>query len=229
MNFSNGYSISASLMCADLLNIKRDLEFLKEGEVEFLHCDVMDGHFVNNITLGIDFCVKVANATSIKRDIHFLTDNPINFIDRLHLKKGELVSVHFESNSDISKMSKKVRVYNAKFGVAVNPSTKVEELIRYLDQIDFIVLMMIEPGFAGQPLIPGMIDKIKECKKMLISEGNSKILIEVDGHVGFDNMKEMQDNGADIFVAGTSSIFRKSDNILNNIKKVRTILSNRYE
>ena len=211
MNFSNGYSISASLMCADL------------------HCDVMDGHFVNNITLGIDFCVKVANATSIKRDIHFLTDNPINFIDRLYLKKGELVSVHFESNSDISKISEKVRGYDAKFGIAVNPSTKVEELIRYLDQIDFIVLMMIEPGFAGQPLIPGMIDKIRECKKMLISEDHSQIFIEVDGHVGFDNMKEMQDNGADIFVAGTSSVFRKSDNILNNIKKIRTILSKRYE
>ena len=137
--------------------------------------------------------------------------------------------MHFESNSDISKMSKKVRGYNAKFGLAVNPSTKVEKIIKYLDQIDFIVLMMIEPGFAGQPLIPGMTDKIRECKKMLISEGYSKILIEVDGHVGFDNMKEMQDNGADIFVAGTSSVFRKSESILNNIKKVRTILSNSYE
>ena len=222
-------AISASLMCANLMNVKKDLELLEEGKIEFLHCDVMDGHFVDNITLGIDFCVRVANETSIKRDIHFLADNPINFIDRLYLKDGELVSVHFESNSDISKMSKKVRGYNAKFGLAVNPSTKVEKLIKYLDQIDFIVLMMIEPGFAGQPLIPGMIDKIRECKKMLISECHSKILIEVDGHVGFDNMKEMQDNGADIFVAGTSSVFRKSDNILNNIKKAKTILSNRYE
>lgn len=225
MSFNKGYAVSASLMCADLMNIKKELEFLEKGNIDFLHCDIMDGHFVENITLGIDFCVAVSKNTSIKRDIHFLVNNPINFIDRLKLKENELVSVHLESNSDIQAISNKVRGYKAKFGVAINPDTKVEELVKYLKDIDFIVLMMIQPGFAGQPLIPGMIDKIEECQSMLIRENKVDILIEVDGHVGFDNMKTMQSKGANIFVVGTSSVFNKSDGVLENIKRVDKILS----
>ena len=212
--------ISASIMCADLLNVQRDVELLRENGVEFLHVDIMDGAFVPNITLGIDLCNALGEKSGVKRDIHLLVENPTLFINRLNLKPGEQVSVHYEADVNVRILSSMIRGNGARFGLALNPETPIDVLSDYLDQLDFVLLMMIKPGFSGMKKEAGMIEKIKDLRQYLDSH-NKNIEIEVDGNVSFKNAREMSAASADIFVGGSSSIFSKKDDIGNCVRLLR--------
>lgn len=218
---NNEKKISASIMCADLLNLQRDIESLEKSNIEYLHLDIMDGTFVPNITLGFDVCNAIGEISQIKRDIHLLMENPAIFIDRMNLKNGEMLSIHYESESNIRLLSKLVRAKGAMFGIALNPETPIKVIEECSADIDFVLLMMIKPGFAGMKKEAGMIEKIAATRSLLCSLGKEDTPIEVDGNVSFKNAKAMSQASGNIFVAGSSSVFSKKDTLENCVNMLR--------
>ena len=212
-------------MCADLLHLADDIAILEQNGVDFLHLDVMDGCFVPNITLGFDLCNAIGETSKIKRDIHLLVENPAIFIDRLNLKKDEMLSVHYEADVNIKLISKLTRAKGAKFGVALNPETPLTVLDAHLNDIDFVLLMMIKPGFAGMKKEAGMIEKISAAREYLADAHKGDMPIEVDGNVSFKNAKAMSLASANVFVAGSSSIFSKKDTIEKCITTLKNSIS----
>lgn len=218
---NNEKKISASIMCADLLNLQRDIESLEKSNIEYLHLDIMDGTFVPNITLGFDVCNAIGEMSKIKRDIHLLMENPAIFIDRLNLKKDEMLSIHYEVDSNIHLLSKLVRAKGARFGIALNPETPITVIGNSISDLDFVLLMMIKPGFAGMKKESGMIEKIAATRSFLTSLGKEDMPIEVDGNVSFKNAKSMSKASGNIFVAGSSSIFSQKDTLENCVNMLR--------
>lgn len=216
----NELMISASIMCANLMNLQSDIEELQSVQVEYHHLDIMDGHFVDNITLGFD-CCRLLSFFSTPRDIHLLVQNPESHVKKLLLKEGDIFQFHFEAQADISRVAQMVHQYGAKVGVVLNPETQIQELEPWLGIIDVVTLMMIRPGFAGRPMEAGMLEKIAETRKYLNENGRDHILIEIDGNVNVKNVPTMYANGANIVVAGTSSIFRQDISIREGVKRLR--------
>ncbi len=212
-------------MCADLLHLEQDLLELQNAHVEYYHLDVMDGHFVDNITLGIDCCCRIGSYPTL-RDIHLLVNHPEAFLGRLELKPGEIVQMHYECGSAVRTFADRVHSYGAKVGVVLDPQTQVEQLEPYLDCIDLVTVMMIRPGFAGRPMEDGMLEKITYTRQYLDEHGMGHIIIEVDGHVNVENTPTMYKNGARIVVAGTSSIFRKDVGIGEGVLRLRQCVEN---
>lgn len=213
--------ISPSLMCIDFENISDTLKAFEKCGIEYLHVDIMDGAFVPNITLGTDFCKKLREMTSIPLDIHMMVYSPENKLNWFDIKEGEYVSVHYESTPHIHRALSLIKEKGAKAMVALNPATPVSVLDYIYDIIDGVLIMTVNPGFAGQKLIPSTLQKITDARKRLEELGRTDVEIEVDGNVSFENAIKMKKQGADIFVGGSSSIFSSKDSIENNILKMR--------
>lgn len=216
----NKIYISASVMCANLLNLMEDIQQMQANHVDYLHLDVMDGHFVDNIALGIDCCLRLKKA-GIPRDIHLLVNHPELFVERLSLAADEILQVHYESKADFYQISNDVHRKKAKFGIVLNPETSVEVLTPFLPCIDIVSLMMIKPGFPGRKMEAGMIQKVSDTRNWLDKNGVQHIPIEVDGNINIENAPQLYKKGAVIFVAGTSSIFQESVTLSEGIKRLR--------
>ena len=208
--------ISPSLMCSDFINLKPQLTAFENSGIEYLHIDVMDGEFVPNYALGSDFIKQLKSQTNIPLDIHLMINNPDLKINYIPFSKGDIVSVHFETSKHLQRTITEIKKREAKAFVAINPSTPISLLEEVLDEIDGVLIMTVNPGFAGQKLIPSTINKIKKLKNKLTELGKN-IEIEVDGNVSFENAKIMSEAGADIFVAGTSSVFKTNNLALNTL------------
>jgi len=216
--------ISASIMCADFRNLEREVKLLEKLGIDYLHFDIMDGHFVPNFTMGPDILIAIREITDMPFDIHLMIEKPENFIDLFELKKGDLVSVHQESTYHLQRVLQKIKDKGAGTAVALNPATPVEMIKYVLSDIDMILIMTVNPGFAGQKLVPATLDKIQEVKQ-LINLNKLSIEIEVDGNVSFENAKKMRLCGADIFVAGTSSLFNRSIGLEVASEKLKNAIS----
>ncbi|MEG1790795.1 MAG: ribulose-phosphate 3-epimerase [Clostridia bacterium] len=216
--------ITASIMCSDLFNLGIVLNELETCHTDYFHIDIMDGHFVSNITLGIDLCAEIGNRYITKRDIHMLVEHAENFIGRIDLKPNEIFSVHLEACEDIDNIARLVHCKKGLFGIALNPKTEISEAINYLNCTDVIVLMMIKPGFAGRKMENGMIEKIAKVRKFLDDNGYYRIKIEVDGNVSVANAKLMREAGGDIFVAGTSAVFNPQNSIDDGMSELRNAI-----
>lgn len=212
--------ISPSIMCADLGNLERDIKLLEETGADMLHFDVMDGHFVPNLTMGPDIINAVRNISDLPFEIHFTVDDPDRFMDMFDIRKNDIICVHQEAAIHLQRVLQKIKSLGAKTGVALNPATPIETLKYVLDDLDMILIMTVNPGYTGQKLITSTLKKIEDAKH-LVTERNLDILIEVDGNVSFENAVKMRKAGADIFVAGTSSIFKKNLTIKDAAKKLR--------
>ena len=215
--------ISPSLMCCDFINLKTQLDCFKNCGIEYLHIDVMDGEFVPNYALGVDFIKQLKLYTDIPLDIHLMIDNPDLKLNYIPFSKGDIVSVHFETSKHLQRTITEIKNRGAKAFVAINPATSLSSLEEIINDVDGVLIMTVNPGFASQKLIPSTINKIQKLKKQ-ISLLNKNIEIEVDGNVSFENAKLMSEAGADIFVAGTSSVF-KTNNLNENISILRQIIS----
>lgn len=225
MNNTHNKYISASMMCADMMNIERDIHQLESAGVDYLHIDIMDAHFVPNLTFGPDFVKAAQKVTNLPIDIHLLMDNPKTIIPSLEIKKGDIVSIHSESKDNIVESSALIKQKGANFGLALNPETSVKDISKYLPYLDVIVLMLIVPGFAGSSMLHGMMDKVLATKKYLMEHSFENILIEVDGSVSAERAQIMSSMGADIFVGGTSGIFKKDMNINDSVIRFRENIS----
>ncbi len=206
-------------MCADICELKGTVDEFEKCGIEYLHIDIMDGIFVPNFTLGTDYCRSLKKITDIPLDIHLMITEPEKKLDWFEFGEGDIVSVHAESTVHLQKALAAVRSRGAKAFAALNPSTPLSTLDYVLDDIDGVTVMAVNPGFAGQKMIPSALGKIRQVRELI---GEKEI--EVDGNVSFENAVKMKEAGADIFVAGTSSVFAKGVSLHDGIGKLRGVI-----
>lgn len=201
--------LSVSLMCADLLNMEDQVRVFEQAGVDYLHIDIMDAHFVPNLTFGPDFVNRLRGITDIPFDIHLLMSHPRVIVRSLDLRPGDIVTVHAECKDNILEDIAYVKQAGAQFGLALNPDTTIKEVGKHLRYVDVLLLMLIVPGFPGSTMINGIMNKVEDVKSYLVKNRYNDILIEVDGSVSLEKAQEMAQKGASIFVGGTASIFKK--------------------
>ena len=200
--------ISASMMCSNLINLKETIDVFEQENVEHLHIDVMDGDFVPNYGLGVDYIRGLRELTNIPLDLHLMISNPEYKLQWLGIETSDIVTIHYESTCNVQRALDWLDKYNCKKFLAINPATPIYSLEEVLDYIDGINLLMVNPGFAGQKMVPTMMKKARKLQQFLINNEKENLVIEVDGNITETNGNALRKCGASIFVAGTSSIFR---------------------
>ena len=213
--------LSPSMMCASINRLIGTLAEFKTAGIEYLHIDVMDGIFVPNYSLGTDYVRQLREITDIPLDIHLMIERPEDKINWFDLKPGEYVSVHLESTSHVHRALNKIQSTGAKPMVALNPASHYKSIEHLLDYIDAVLIMTVNPGYAGQKLIEATLAKITKLRHWLDRKNYGHIEIEVDGNVSFVNAKRMREAGANIFVAGSSSLFAPDYKLPVAISKLR--------
>lgn len=201
--------LSVSMMCADLMNVERDVKELEQNGVDYLHIDIMDATFVPNLTFGPDFVNALRKISNIPFDIHLLMEHPRVIIRSMDFGKNDIVTIHSECKESIMENVAFIKQKGARFGLALNPDTTIEEIKKYLPYVDVVLLMLIVPGFAGSTMIHGMMEKVCATRTYLDQLGYENIEICVDGSVSCERAKRMREMGASIFVGGTAGIFRE--------------------
>ena len=214
--------LSPSMMCVNAWQDGRQvIETLEKEHIELLHADVMDGAFVNNLMLGTDTIKHLRRSSRVPLDIHLMVENPESKLDYFDIQPGEYVSVHAESTHHLQRVLARIREYGAHPMVALNPATPLSAIEDVIPDVDGVLVMTVNPGFAGQKLVPQTLDKITRLRRMLDAANRQDAVIEVDGNVSFENAVKMRRAGADIFVCGTSSIFSRDASIEKNIARFR--------
>lgn len=219
-----GGKIAPSMMCIDFKHLEENVKLLEQAGVEYLHFDIMDGSFVPNFTLGPDFMRAVREISRIPFDIHLMVQHPEHHLHIFNIQPGDLVSVHQESTVHLQRTLQKIKDLGAKAAVALNPATPIYSIEDILDDIDVVLIMTVNPGFAGQKLVPATLKKITNMRMYLNQNGYEHIEIEVDGNVSFENARKMREAGADIFVAGTSSLFVKGVDMMHSMEELRSCI-----
>lgn len=214
--------LSASMMCADYLNLIKDLEELEKAKIEYLHIDVMDGDFVPNFQLGTDYVAALRKVSNIPIDIHMMVNKPELHVDKFGLQPGDMMSIHTETTNHLQRTLRIIKDRGALASAAINPATSLSVLDYVLEDIDMVLIMTVNPGFAGQKLVPITIQKIADTRKYLDDKGYSNVVIEVDGNCSFENIPKMYEAGADIFVVGSSSVFNKKFTITEATNLLRS-------
>ncbi|NLW20934.1 MAG: ribulose-phosphate 3-epimerase [Clostridiales bacterium] len=217
--------VSASLMCADLLNLRASLRQLEEVGVDWLHCDVMDGHFVPNWMMFPDLINAIAGETSLPLDIHLMVTDALMMLPRLKLRKGDALTISLESTVHAQRALAAVREAGAIPGLALNPGTPLVMLEELLPDVELLLLMSVNPGYAGQKLVPQSIGKIARARAMLDGAGYAATRLAVDGNCSFDNVPRMVAAGADVIVAGTSSLFMKGLSLQEGMARLRAAMA----
>jgi ribulose-phosphate 3-epimerase len=214
--------LAPSILSADFSNLHQQIRLVEIGGADWIHCDVMDGHFVPNISFG-SVIVKAAKSSSVlPLDVHLMIENADDYIKGFVNAGAVYITVHQEAVIHLNRTITRIKEFGAKAGVSINPSTPVAALKDIVEEIDLLLIMSVNPGFGGQSFIKSSLRKIEEAAK-LRSKMNSNFLIEVDGGISINNVKDILDAGADVIVAG-SSIF-KADNISAAATELKNIIS----
>ena len=206
--------ISPSILSADFSQLGAEIQRLEEGGADMIHVDVMDGHFVPNLTIGPPVIKALRKHCSLKFDVHLMISPVHKYIEDYANAGADIITIHPEATENLKNSIKKIKELKKKVGVSLNPNSKIELIINYLDQIDLVLIMSVNPGFGGQKFMPEVLNKIKELKKIQ-KEKNLKYDIEIDGGINFDNCKIAVEAGANILVSGTT-VFKSND---GDIKK----------
>lgn len=216
--------ISASIMCGDQLYLKKELDKLQSAKVDLLHCDVMDGIFVNNLAMFPSQIQAIKEYSSIPLDIHLATIEPSKYIDMYSYIKPEYISFHIEASKSIDYDINKIRSYGIKPGIAVSPEISLDLVKPYISKVDLIVMMTVNPGFAGQKFNLSVLKKLDELKEYL-SSFDEKPLIEVDGCINKNTIPLIKDKAVDVYVLGTSALFNDfGDNYNEKIDIIRNMI-----
>lgn len=210
--------LAPSILSADFARLLEDVKKVEKAGCEYLHIDVMDGHFVPNITLGHAIVKSLRKDVNMVFDTHLMIENPDNYIKDFVDAGSDLIVVHAEACRHLHRTIQNIKSYNVKVGVALNPATSIESIKHIIEDVDMVLIMTVNPGFGGQSFIESMLEKIKELKQ-LIDDKNLNVDIQVDGGIKPDNIHKVVEAGANIIVAG-SAIFN-SENIEETVSLMR--------
>ena len=212
--------ISPSILSADFSQLGSEIKRLEEGGADMIHVDVMDGHFVPNLTIGPPVIKALRKHCSLKFDVHLMISPVHKYIDAYADAGADIITIHPEATDNLKNSIKKIKEKNKKVGVSLNPKSKIELILDLLDQIDLVLIMSVNPGFGGQKFMPEVLEKIKNLKKIQIQK-KLNFDIEIDGGINFNNCKSVIEAGANILVSGTT-IFKSNDgDIKKNINQLK--------
>ena len=213
--------IAPSILSADFSKLGNEIQNLEEAEADLIHIDVMDGHFVPNITIGPGVIKKLRKYTSLPFDVHLMISPVHNFIKNFADAGADIITIHPEATSDLVSSIKKIKSYNKKAGVSLNPETSLDKVMPVLNLIDLVLVMSVNPGFGGQKFIKEVLEKIKILRKEIDSK-KLKTQIEIDGGINFENAKMAKKAGVNILVSGTTIFKENGGNLKKNIHLLRT-------
>jgi len=216
--------IAPSILSANFLNLEEEIKSAEKAGADMLHIDIMDGHFVPNITIGPFIVESIRKSTSLPLDVHLMIEEPDKYLVDFIKAGADYLTVHYEASIHLHRTIQQIKESGVKAGVSLNPATSILSVEYILPDIDFVLLMSVNPGFGGQEFIPHVMHKITALKKFIKNRGLST-LIEVDGGIKLENAKDVVSAGADILVMG--SAFFNSKDYRSTIKKLRRNLGNR--
>jgi len=217
----NSIEISPSILSADFSKLGNEIKSLEKAKADLIHIDVMDGHFVPNITIGPEVINKLRKYTSLPFDVHLMISPVHDFIKNFADAGADIITIHPEATDNLMSSIEKIKSFKKKAGVSLNPETSIEKVLPVLDQIDLVLIMSVNPGFGGQKFMEKTLDKVKILRKK-IDQAKLKTLIEIDGGINFENAKKAKEAGVDILVSGTTIFKENEGNLKKNIQLLRT-------
>ena len=212
--------ISPSILSADFSQLGVEIKRLEEGGADMIHVDVMDGHFVPNLTIGPPVIKALRKQCDLKFDVHLMISPVHKYIESYADAGADIITIHPEATDNLEASILKIRELNKKVGVSLNPESKIDLIRGFLDKIDLILIMSVNPGFGGQKFMPEVLEKIKELKKIQ-NNNNLDFDIEIDGGINFDNCKDAIEAGANILVSGTTIFKSNNGDIKKNINLLK--------
>ena len=213
--------ISPSILSADFSKLGEEIVSLEKAGADYIHIDVMDGHFVPNITIGPEVIKRLRPVTKLTFDVHLMIAPVDPFIKDFAEAGADIITFHPEATEDISKTIKLIRSHGKKVGVSLKPLSPISLIENYLNEIDLILIMSVNPGFGGQKFMPEVLDKMKILRE-IVDQKKLKVDIEIDGGINFDNSKKAKDFGANILVSGSTVFKENGGNLQKNIQLLRT-------
>jgi len=217
----NNVKISSSILSADFGKLGNEIQDLEKAGADFIHIDVMDGHFVPNITIGPEVINKLRKYTSLPFDVHLMISPVDDFIKNFAEAGADIITIHPEATDDLISSIKKIKSYNKRAGVSLNPETSVDKALSVLNIIDLVLIMSVNPGFGGQKFIEKTLEKVKILRKEIDSK-KLKTQIEIDGGINFENSNMAIAAGIDILVSGTTIFKENGGNLKKNIQLLKT-------
>ena len=213
--------ISPSILSADFSQLGNEIKKLENGGADMIHVDVMDGHFVPNLTIGPPVIKALKKQSSMLFDVHLMISPVHKYIESYSEAGADIITIHPEATDDLQSSISKIKSLNKKVGVSLNPETKIDVIMNYLEQINLVLIMSVNPGFGGQKFMPEVLIKVKALKKIQ-AEKSLDFDIEIDGGINFDNSKIAIEAGANILVSGTTVFKSNNGDIKKNIELLKS-------